>query len=89
MSVGGRLSSVRVVAMAGHGCPWVVIIVVCGGGGRPSGGVFAIRGRSLSVVEGGIIVVSWVVVILKITVDIARPDGTCHVSRLVLAPSVG
>ena len=71
--------------MAGCGCPWVVVVVVRGGGGRPSGGVFAIRGRSLSVVEGGIVVVSWVVVIPKIAVDVARPDGTCHISRLVLA----
>ena len=76
--------------MAGHGCPRVVVVVVRGGGGRASGGVFAIRGRSLSVVEGGIVVVSWVVVVVsKIAVDVARPDGTCHVSRLVLVQSVG
>ena len=88
-SVGGSLSSVRVMAMAGRGCPWVVIVVVRGGSGCRSGGVFAICGWLLSVMEGGIVIVSWVVVVPKIAVDVARPDGMCHVSRLVLAQSVG
>ena len=75
--------------MAGCGCPWVVIVVIRGGGGRSSGGVLAIRGQSLSVVEGGIVIVSWVVVVPRIAVDVARPDGTCHVSRFMFVQSIG